>query len=80
MNYAADKEKWEVDYDGEVCTFLMPLHMRRILKIIKRKPMSMGEEKCVEVEYQAGRLVPLSNEKIDAMKKDYFYAEILHRG
>ena len=34
----------------------------------------------VEVKDRAGNLVPLLNDKIDAMMKDSFYAEILHRG
>ena len=42
--------------------------------------MSMGGEGPVEVEDQAGKFVLLSNEKIDAMNKDYLYAEILQRG
>ena len=38
--------------------------------------MSMGGEGHVEVEYKAGKFVPLSNEKINTMKKDSFYADI----
>ena len=40
----------------------------------------MGGERHVEVEDQARKLVLLSNENIDATKKDNLYADILHRG
>ena len=33
-----------------------------------------------EVKYQYGMFVPLSNENIDAMKKEYFYSGILRGG
>ena len=33
-----------------------------------------------EVEYQAGKFVPLSNDKIDAIKKRYFYDVIFQIG
>ena len=39
----------------------------------------MGGERHVEVEYQSGKFIPLSNNKIDAMNKDNFYARILQR-
>ena len=42
--------------------------------------MYMAGEGHVEVEYQYGKFVLLSNEKIDAKKKDNFYAEILQIG
>ena len=38
--------------------------------------MSVGGEEHDEVGYQVGNFVPISNHKIDTMKKDYFYAEI----
>ena len=41
--------------------------------------MYMGWEGHTKVEYQAGKLVPLSNNNIYATKKDDFYAEIFHR-
>ena len=40
----------------------------------------MGGEKHIEVEDKGGNLVIFSNTKIDAMKKEYFYAEILQIG
>ena len=40
----------------------------------------MGGEGHVEVEDKSRKLVLLSNENIDATKKDNLYADILHRG
>ena len=42
--------------------------------------VSMGGEGHVEVEDQAGDFVLLSNDKIDAMKKDYIYADFFREG
>ena len=42
--------------------------------------MSVGGEEHDEVGYQVGKFVPISNHKIDTMKKDYFYAEIFEIG
>ena len=42
--------------------------------------MSVGGGVHVEVEYQAGKFVPLSNENIDSMKKDFFCTDIFQRG
>ena len=41
--------------------------------------MSMVGEEHVEVEYQSGKFVQLSNEKNYATKNDDFYADILQR-
>ena len=40
----------------------------------------MGGKVHVEVEYQDGDFVPLSNDYIDAMKKDGLCADILQIG
>ena len=40
----------------------------------------MGGEGTTDVKYRAGKFIPLSNEKIDATKKDQLYADILQRG
>ena len=42
--------------------------------------VSTGGEGHVEVKNQAGKFVPLSNDKIDATKKANFYAALLQRG
>ena len=42
--------------------------------------MSVGCNGHVEFKYQAGEFIILSNEKIDAMKKEYSYADIFQRG
>ena len=42
--------------------------------------MSVGGEVHVEVEYQAGKFVPLSNENIYSMKKDYFCSDFFQKG
>ena len=41
--------------------------------------MSVGGGVHVEVEYQAGKFVPLSNENIDSMKEGDIYDDIFHR-
>ena len=40
----------------------------------------MGGEGATEVKYQAGKSVPLSNNEINAMKKDQLYADYLQKG
>ena len=40
----------------------------------------MGNERTTEVKYQAGKSVPLSNNEINAMKKDQLYADYLQKG
>ena len=42
--------------------------------------MSMVGEGHVEAEYQSGKFIPISYEKIDETKKDNLYADIFHRG
>ena len=40
----------------------------------------MGGKGQVEVEYHARKFVPISNDKINSMKKDGYYAKFLQRG
>ena len=42
--------------------------------------MSVGGEVRVEVGYKSGIFVPLSNYKINAMNKDYFYVNFFREG
>ena len=78
-NYAADKYKWEVDYDGEVSPFFDAIADEKEFNDVRENPVSMGGKGDLEAEDQAGKFVPLSNDKIDEMKKDDFYADILQR-
>ena len=41
--------------------------------------MSVGGQGHVEVKDQSGEFILLSNENIDAMRKDDFYAELFQR-
>ena len=79
-NYVADQDKWEVDSDGEVGPFFGAIADEKEFDDDRENPVSKGGEGATEVKYQARKLITLSNDKIDAMKKDQLYADILQRG
>ena len=76
----ADEDKWEVDSDGEVGPFFDAIADEKEFDDGRESPVSMGGEGATEVKDQAGKFVPLSNNNINAMKKDQLYTEILQRG
>ena len=78
-HYAADKEMWDVDSGGEVGNFFISIADEKEFDNNRENHVYMGWEGHTKVEYQAGKLVPLSNNNIYATKKDDFYAEIFHR-
>ena len=43
-------------------------------------PVFMGGQEHVEVKYQAGKFVPLSNGDIDEINKDQLFADIFQKG
>ena len=72
-----DKDKWEVDYVGDVGLFFDTIVYEKEFDDDRENPMSMGGEVHVEVEDQYGKFILLSNDNIDAMKKDDLYAGFL---
>ena len=79
-NGEEDKDKWEVDYDGEFSPFFDAISNKKNFDDNRYNPVYMVGEGHFEVEDQAGKFVSLSNDKIDVMEKDDLYAEILQRG
>ena len=75
----ADQDKWEVDSYGEVGPFFDSIVDEKYVEDNRENTVSMGGEINVEVEYQSRKFVILSNDKIDEIKKDGFYDEVLHR-
>ena len=75
-----NKDKWEVDNDGDVGPFFYIISDEKDFEYDRYNPVSMGGEVNVEVEYQDGKCILLYYENIYAMNKDYMYAEIFQRG
>ena len=73
----ADEDKWGVDSDGGVGPFFDAIAYEKEFDDNRENPMSMGGEGHAEVEYQAGKLIELSNSDIHAMKKEIFYYKLL---
>ena len=69
-----------VDYDGDVGPFFDAIADEKEFGDDRDNTVSMGGEGHVGVEDQDGKFVLLSIDKIDATKKDGFYAGILQRG
>ena len=78
-NYDIDKDKWEVDSDGEVGPFSSTITDEKEFENDRDNPVLMGGGGHVGVEDQAGKLVPISNGNINAMNKENFYPEIFQR-
>ena len=78
-NYKEDKDKWEFDSDGESGPLFDTIADDKEFDNYRENTVSMGGEINVEVEYQSRKFVILSNDKIDEIKKDGFYDEVLHR-
>ena len=58
-NDEEDKYKWEVDSDAEVGPFLDAIAYEKEFDDNRENTVSMGGKGHVEVEYKAGKLVPL---------------------
>ena len=71
-NDETDHDKWEIDSDGKVDPFFNAIVDVTSFDNVRENHVSMRGEGRIEVGYQAGEFVLISNHKIYAMKKDNF--------
>ena len=76
----ADKEKWEVNSDGQIGTFLGEISDDKDFEYDRDNHVTMIWEGTNEVEYQYVEFILLSNNKNCVMMKYQAYADILQRG
>ena len=74
------KTSWEVDYDGDTGTFFGAISDEKDIYDNRDNSVPMGGEVHVEVEYQSGDFILLSDNKINATKKDKFMLSLFRLG
>ena len=76
----ADQDKWEVDSYGEIGPLFDSIVDEKYVEDNRENTVSTGGEGHADVEDQAWKSVPLSNNNIDETKKYQLYADILQIG